>query len=425
MNNPVSLLVGDPSKFGRVAEDGTVYVKTINGERAVGSYPGKSAEEALAYFVRKYEQVAAEIGLLGARVRTGAMDPKVAEESVKKLRDQVENLNGVGDLLLLRASVEQIPILIEENRAVYEAKRAELKAAREAKRSETLSIKEKLVAEAEAIADSVNWKQSTEKLKELIESWKKAPRLDKKTDAALWKRFSSSRNKFDKRRRKHFATLGEQFKTVAATKEQLVSEAEKLMHSKEWLNTARKFAALMDKWKKSGRGKKSSDDQLWQRFKAAQDHFFANKNADLEKRKGSMTENFAKADELVKQIEALAPIADFKAARKQFRDLQSKFTKVGMLDKKQKRNFEKRIDVINQEIYNLEHTEARKSDPSAKAQANSVVQGLIEAIESYEAQAQKAEAAGQTAKAMVAREAAAARRAWLEQAEKGLAEFKN
>ena len=425
MNNPVSLLVGDPSKFGRVGEDGTVYVKTINGERAVGSYPGKSPEEALAYFVRKYEQVAAEIGLLGARVRTGAMDPKVAEESVKKLRDQVENLNGVGDLLLLRASVEQIPILIEEHRAVYEAKKAEIKAARDAKRGETLSLKEKIVAEAESLADSVNWKQSTEKLKTLIEEWKKAPRLDKKTDSALWKRFSSSRNKFDKRRRKHFATLGEQFKNVATTKEQLVAEAEKLMNSKEWLNTARRYASLMDTWKKAGRGKKSSDDQLWLKFKAAQDHFFANKNADMEKRKGSMSENFGKAESFVKEIEALSPVSDFKAARRQFRDLESKFAKVGMLDKKQKKSLEKRIEKIDQEIFSFEHTEARKSDPSAKAQANSVVQGLIDAIENYEAQAAKAEAAGQVAKAMVAREAAAARRAWLEQAEKGLAEFKN
>ena len=425
MNNPVSLLVGDPSKFGRVGEDGTVYVKTINGERAVGSYPGKSPEEALAYFVRKYEQVAAEIGLLGARVRTGAMDPKVAEESVKKLRDQVENLNGVGDLLLLRASVEQIPILIEEHRAVYEAKKAEIKAARDAKRGETLSLKEKIVAEAESLADSVNWKQSTEKLKTLIEEWKKAPRLDKKTDSALWKRFSSSRNKFDKRRRKHFATLGEQFKNVATTKEQLVAEAEKLMNSKEWLNTARRYASLMDTWKKAGRGKKSSDDQLWLKFKAAQDHFFANKNADMEKRKGSMSENFGKAESFVKEIEALSPVSDFKAARRQFRDLESKFAKVGMLDKKQKKSLEKRIEKIDQEIFSFEHTEARKSDPSAKAQAYSVVQGLIDAIENYEAQAAKAEAAGQIAKAMVAREAAAARRAWLEQAEKGLAEFKN
>ena len=46
-----SALIGDPSKFGRVAEDGTVYVSTPNGERAVGSYPGKSNEEALQYFL--------------------------------------------------------------------------------------------------------------------------------------------------------------------------------------------------------------------------------------------------------------------------------------------------------------------------------------------------------------------------------------
>ena len=41
-----SALIGDPSKFGRVAEDGTVYVRTSNGETAVGSYPGKTPEEA-------------------------------------------------------------------------------------------------------------------------------------------------------------------------------------------------------------------------------------------------------------------------------------------------------------------------------------------------------------------------------------------
>ena len=46
-----SALIGDPAKFGRVGEDGTVYVSVDGGEKAVGSYPGKSAEEALAYFV--------------------------------------------------------------------------------------------------------------------------------------------------------------------------------------------------------------------------------------------------------------------------------------------------------------------------------------------------------------------------------------
>ena len=49
-----SALIGDPAKFGRVGEDGTVFVRTNSGEKPVGSYPGKSAEEALSYFVRKF-----------------------------------------------------------------------------------------------------------------------------------------------------------------------------------------------------------------------------------------------------------------------------------------------------------------------------------------------------------------------------------
>ena len=73
-----SALIGDPAQFGRVGEDGTVYVRTPQGEKAVGSYPGKSAEEALAYFVRKFEALASEVALTAARVTSGAMVPQDA-----------------------------------------------------------------------------------------------------------------------------------------------------------------------------------------------------------------------------------------------------------------------------------------------------------------------------------------------------------
>ena len=119
-----SALIGDPSAFGRVAEDGTVFVRTSQGEKAVGSYPGKTAEEALAYFVRKFEVLAAEVALLAARIKSGAMVPSDAYAAVKKLRDQVKELNGVGDLEALASSVEQIEPLIEGHREAYEAKKA-------------------------------------------------------------------------------------------------------------------------------------------------------------------------------------------------------------------------------------------------------------------------------------------------------------
>jgi hypothetical protein len=416
-------LIGDPAKFGRVGEDGTVYVITPTGDRAVGSYPGKSAEEALAYFVKKFEMAASEVALLAARIRSGAMVPSDAHEAVNKLRTQITELNGVGDLVNLSQSLEKIPALITEHEGAYQARKAAQAAERDARKAESTLVKEKIVTEAESLVDSVAWKVTTARLKVLLEDWKKAPRLDKKVDAALWKRFSSSRNKFDKRRRTHFANLATEHKEVANTKEVIVKEAESLANSKEWLNTAKRFKALMDQWKASGRGKKSTDTALWNRFKAAQDTFFAAKNADMEKRKGSMSENLTKREAMIIEFEALLPISDFKSAKKRFYDLMGKWQKIGMTDRKKRDAFEKRIKKVEEEISELERNYQRKSDPSAKAQANKVVQGLQEAIENYEKQAAKAEAAGQSAKAMLAREAAAARRDWLEQAQKGLTEF--
>ena len=418
-------LIGDPAKFGRVGEDGTVYVITPTGDRAVGSYPGKSPEEALAYFVKKFEMAASEVALLAARIRSGAMVPSDAHEAVNKLRTQITELNGVGDLANLASSLEKIPALISEHEGAYQARKAAQNAEREARKVEAEAIKEKIVAEAESMIDSVAWKVTTARLKELLDEWKKAPRLDKKVDAALWKRFSSSRNKFDKRRRVHFSNLDSEQKKVASTKEVIVKEAESLANSREWLNTAKRFKELMDQWKASGRGKKSADTALWNRFKTAQDTFFKAKNADMDKRKNSMVENLAKREAMIVEFEALLPISDFRSAKNKFYDLMGKWQKIGMTDRKKRSTFDARIKKIEDEINELERNFQRKSDPSAKAQANKVVQGLAEAIENYEKQAAKAEAAGQTAKAMVAREAAAARRGWLEQAQKGLTEFTN
>ena len=262
VNSAAAALIGDPAKYGRVDESGMVYVQTSDGERVVGSYPGKSPEEALAYFVRKFEVVAAEVALLAARIVSGAMVPDSAHQAVAKLRNQIEHLNGVGNLAALRSSLEQIPSLIDEHRSAYEAKREAESQAKAAKRAAAIEAKEKIVSEAESLKDSEQWKATGDRLKALLDEWKKAPRLDKKTDTELWKRFSAARNHFDKKRRQHFANLSKKQGEVKSVKEKIVAEAESLANSTDWVATARRFKALMDEWKASGRGKKN-DDGSW------------------------------------------------------------------------------------------------------------------------------------------------------------------
>ena len=418
-----SALIGDPAKFGRVADDGTVYVITSEGERAVGSYPGKSNDEALNYFVRKFESLASEVALLADRIKSGALIPEDAQAAVAKLRDQVKNLNGVGDLKTLALAVEQIPQLVEDHRAAYLARKATEDLAKEAKRKEAAELKEKLVVEAESLALSESWKSTGERLKVLLDEWKAAARLDKKSDAELWKRFSSARNKFDKRRRTHFAQLESQSAIVASAKNAIVEEAKKLATSKEWIATANRFKELMEAWKSAGRGKKAADNKLWEDFKSAQDAFFTAKKADLERRQGSMVANLAKREELIPQFEALLPIKDIKHARNEFHALMEKWERIGITERTKRAALEAKIEKIEAEINALHDEHARRSDPTAIAHAKSVVTGLQEAIDNYEKAAAKAEAAGNAAKAKQAREAAAARRTWLEEAQKGLSDF--
>jgi hypothetical protein len=418
-----SALIGDPSKFGRVGEDGTVFVITPEGEKAVGSYPGKSAEEALAYFVRKFEALASEVALLAARVRSGAMVPSDAQSAVSRLRQQIKELNGVGDLAALALSLEQIPPLIEDNRGAYEAKKAAEIAAKAARQAELVEAKEKIVAEAESLALSESWKATGDRLKVLLDEWKAAPRLEKKQDAEFWKRFSASRNKFDKRRRTHFAALDAAQEKVANVKNELVAEAEKLATSTDWVATARRYKALMDLWKASGRGKKGEDTKLWNRFKEAQDKFFAAKTADLEKRDVLMTSNLAKREALITEIESLLPIKNIDQASKTFKDLARQWDRIGMTQRDKKAAFEARFQAVEAQIKSAEEVKWRKVDPVAKARAEEVVKQLSDAVANYEKQAAKAKAAGNEKKAAEALEAVAARKTWLAEAEKSLAEF--
>ena len=93
--------------WGRVDETGTVFVRTSDGEREVGQYPDATAEEALAYFERKYADLAGQVGLLEQRVRRGAPAADVAK-AVTSLRESVAGAHAVGDLDALARRLEAL-----------------------------------------------------------------------------------------------------------------------------------------------------------------------------------------------------------------------------------------------------------------------------------------------------------------------------
>jgi Domain of Unknown Function (DUF349) len=402
--------------WGRVDETGTVYVRTADGERSVGSWQAGSPDEALAYFKRKYDGLVVEIGLLERRVRTTDLSAKDAMTAVEHLRSTVNEAHAVGDLDGLAARLDTLVGEVDSRREQRRAAKA--KASDEAK-----TAKEELVAEAEQLAQSEQWRVAGERLRALVDTWKSLPRLDRKSDDELWHRFSHARSVFSKRRKAHFASLDAQRDESRLVKEKLVTEAEALSDSTDWGVTAARYRDLMAEWKAAGRAQREAEDELWNRFRGAQDVFFAARAEAFTERDTEQRENLTLKEELAVEAEKLLPVTDLKAARSAFRSINERWEGVGHVPRDARPRVEARMHAVERALQDAEENEWRRTNPEARARAEGLTGQLQAAVAKLAGQVEAARAAGNTAKADKLAAELAGRQALLDQAVKGLHEF--
>ncbi|GAA4614207.1 DUF349 domain-containing protein [Saccharopolyspora hordei] len=401
----------DPARWGRVDADGTVYVRTADGERAIGSWQAGDAAEGLALFARKFDDLLTEVELLETRLSTRAGDPKHTLSSAKHLHESLPEAAVVGDLDALTARVEHL--LARAEQAVEGAKHEKERA-----RAEAIARKEALVAEAEQIAaEATHWKSAGDRLREMLEEWKTIRGVDRKTDEQLWRRFSKARDAFSRRRGSHFAELDRQRAAAKARKQELVEEAESLTESTDWGGTASRYKQLMAEWKAAGRAPKDSDEALWQRFRAAQDRFFSRRSEAFSERDAEFAANAKLKEELLVEAEKIDPSADLKAAQAQLHRIQERWDEIGKVPRERMRELEGRLRAVADKVRAAADAQWRRSDPEAQAR----VDQFRERVEQFEAQAQKARAAGDERRAKEAQEQADQWREWLAAAEQAIA----
>ncbi|GAA1894937.1 DUF349 domain-containing protein [Streptomyces sodiiphilus] len=402
--------------WGRVDETGTVYVRTADGEKVAGSWQAGSPEEALAYFERKYDGLEVEVGLLEHRAKTTDLPAKDAMAAIEHLREQVAQAHAVGDLAALDRRLTALT-------GVVEARREERKAARARQAEEARRAKESLVAEAEELAGSDQWRSAGERLRELVGTWKGLPRLDRKADDELWHRFSHARSAFSKRRKAHFAALDAQREETRRRKEKLITEAESLSGSTDWGPTAARYRELMRDWKAAGRAHRDAEEDLWARFRAAQDAFFQARGEVFAERDAEHRENLARKEELAAEAEKLLPVTDVKAARAALRSIGERWEAIGHVPRDARAGIEGRMQAVERAVHEAEDAEWRRTNPEARARAEGLTGQLQGAVDKLREQADKARAAGNTARAEKLEKELAGRQALLDQALKGLQEF--
>lgn len=398
--------VTDPSAWGRVDEDGTAWVKTADGERIVGSWQAGDADEGLAHFGRRFDDLATEVALLEARLAAGA-DARKTRTAALALAETLPTAAVIGDVDELARRLQAITEHSEEAAA-------HAKEEKERARHEHTERKELLCLEAEKIAgESTQWKAAGDRLREILDEWKTIRGVDRKVDDALWKRYSKAREAFNRRRGAHFAELDRERAAAKTRKEELCVRAEELSGSTDWAGTAAVFRDLLTEWKAAGRAPREADEALWRRFKSAQDVFFAARNAAASERDAEFEENATAKEELLHAYDHIDPANGLDSARSALRDLQDRWDAIGKVPRERIQELEGRLRTIEKRVRDAVDAQWRRTDPEAVARAAQ----FREKVAQFEEQAAKAQAAGKARDAEKALDQAKQWREWAEAAE--------
>ncbi|KAB5605894.1 DUF349 domain-containing protein, partial [Bifidobacterium jacchi] len=366
--------------FGRVDENGTVFVKDGDDEREVGQFPDASKEEALALYARRFLDLKAKLDLFAARLKSRNIKTHEIDESIKTLAEETAKPDVVGDLAGLRAQYEAL-------KTKGESKKAAITKARKAAVAKALAERTAIVEKAEELAQSLdnntNWRSTADKFRSLFDQWQEhqrtSVRIERSDADALWKRFSAARTVFNQGRRKWAQERDAEHDAAKQAKEAIIAEAESLKDSTDWGETSHKFNDLMDRWRKTGRAGRNEDDDLWKRFRAAADTFFNARQADRDQINSTEKENLAKKEALLVKAEALVPVADEAAAKKARRalaDIQEEWDQIGYVPRDDMRRIEGRLDAVDKQIKAVEDAAWKKSDPEADARKSSFEEQL-------------------------------------------------
>jgi hypothetical protein len=412
----------EAATFGRVDENGVVYVREGSHEREVGQFPGVPEAEALALYVRRYLDLKAQLALFEARI-----------ESLT-IREMDQNLSTLKQALLEPAAVGNIHALREHLGRVRDKAgqaRARIDSERKAAKEEALAARTAIAAKAEELAaidpQKIQWRQTWDQFKQLLDDWKslqkEGPRVDHAAEDELWKRISKARAALERKRRQHFTELEKRYGTAKATKEQIVTEARKLVKSQDWGATSAAFRGLMDRWRDAGRTNRQDDETLWEAFQAARDEFFTARDSHFQAADSQQRSNLDAKLAVIAEAEALLPIKDLQAAKATMRRLQDRFDQIGHVPRGEMSRVEARIKAVEDAIRAEEDKRWKRSNPEARARSRSMATQLEATIAELRTQLLEAQAAKDTGKIASVREALAAREAWLDQVLKSADDF--
>ena len=200
---------------------------------------------------------------------------------------------------------------------------------------------------AREIKNTADWNQLSKEIESLQAEWRTIGFATKKENQKIYDRFRAACDKFFERKREHYTTIKDSMSANLEKKQAIIAQAEALKSSTEWKKTADQLIALQKQWKEIGAVPRKKSEQLWKRFRAACDEFFANRDANS----GGENDyygNLKSKKRLIEEVRAYQCSEDDAANAAQMRSFNEKWQAIGHVPFKEK-------DKINDEFRTAMH----------------------------------------------------------------------
>ncbi|MCQ2320286.1 MAG: DUF349 domain-containing protein [Bacteroidales bacterium] len=251
-----------------------------------------------------------------------------------------------------------------------------------------LDMKVDLCEKAEELLNEKSLTKAFQELQKLHEQWKEVGPVPQEKKDEIWERFKAATDKINQIRREHFAKIAEEQNGNFQTKTALCEKAEEIVNGEyasinAWQKKSTELTELFQVWKTVGPAAKKENEEVWARFKAAMDSFFAKKKEYFSTLKDQQTENLERKTQICIEAEALMESTEWKKASDQLKKLQEEWKAIGPVPKRHADKIWKRFRAACDAFFNRksEHFSGMRGEEEANLEAK---KALIEEVKAFE-----------------------------------------
>ena len=204
------------------------------------------------------------------------------------------------------------------------------------KNHETKSL---LLDEAEKLINEEDIILAYRRLQELHNKWRQIGPVAKEFREEIWDRFKNASTEINKRYQAHFEARKAREAENEAGKTAICDQLEALdldsfKSFNAWDDATKVVIELQEKWRTYGFASRKMNKELFARFRALCDRFFAAKAAYFQSTREELARNLDRKNALADRAEALKDSTDWKTATDAFVEMQKEWKTIGAVAKK-------------------------------------------------------------------------------------------